>query len=653
MPFVPTGRATLGACLTAAALLRAAPVLSDDRPVTFTRDVAPIIFRHCTACHRPGEPAPFNLLTYEDVRQRARQIATITEHRYMPPWKPEPGFGEFEGERRLHDEEIATLKEWVEQGAIEGEPRDLPPLPRFAQGWQLGKPDLVLTMSTRFAVPAEGVDLFQNFVLPVPLGERRYVQAVEFRPGNAKVVHHARILIDETGEARQRDVEQPGPGFEGMEAPGAHFPDGHFLGWAPGKMPRRESLAWPLPARSDVVIQIHLKPTGRPESVQASVGLYFTSKPPAAKPILLRLGSKTIDIPAGETKYVVVDAFELPVDVKALSIYPHAHYLGKDMTIVARMPDGTIERLLHIAEWDFNWQDEYEYAEPVDLPRGAVLEMRYTYDNSAGNPHNRHSPPRRVVSGPGSADEMGELLVQLLPKNAADGEVLHAIVTRETLLMDIAGEEKRVADHPGDFEVRNSLGVHYIQAKRVDDALAQFRASIATEPDHAPALYNLAVLAFLNGDIAEAIGHFEHALAVQPDYAEAHTNYGVLLESIDRSEDAIAHFKKALMVRPDHAIALGNMGRMLMRRGKPQEAISHFDRLRELQPDNPALLDALAAAYAAAGQPSRAAAVAQDALRLAIAAKNDQLARDIRARLQQYEEDASGAPLGLRGRPIF
>jgi tetratricopeptide (TPR) repeat protein len=630
--------AVVGLCAAAAV-----PLAAEARPVTFNRDVAPIIFQNCTSCHRSGEPAPFNLQTYEDVRQRARQIATTTEDRFMPPWKPDPEFRHFEGERSLEPEEIEILKRWADEGTLEGDPRDRPPLPRFADGWQLGKPDMVVTMRDVYTVPAEGGDLFRNFVIPVPVNERRYVEAIEFRPGNARVVHHARILIDETGDLRQRDADEPGPGFAGMDAPGAHFPEGHFLGWAPGKMTHREGVAWPLAARTDFVVQVHLKPTGRPESVRASIGLYFTNKAPAAQPVLLRLGSSTIDIPPGESGYVVTDSYTLPVDAKALSISPHAHYLAREMTVVAQLPGGGIERLLRISDWDFNWQDEYEYLEPVDLPKGATLVMRYTYDNSADNPRNPHSPPRRVLSGPESGDEMGELLVQLMPASDADAALLRAGIARKTLLAEVAGQEKRIADVPSDYQVRNSLGVHYVQLGRTGDALEQFRASIALAPNHAVAHYNLAVIAMLGGRVEEAFTHFERALAAKPDYAEAHTNFGALFETISRPDEALTHYRKALDARPDHAAAHANLGRLLMRRGRPDEAIRHFESLQRLQPDNLVLLRNLAAAYSAAGRPDRALRTAHTALQRAISTHNDALARELRARVQQYEEEEAAA----------
>ena len=370
------------------------PTRAAERPLTFNRDVAPIIFQNCSTCHRPGESAPFTLLNYDDVKQRARQIVTTTEHRFMPPWKPDPEFRHFEGERWLDDDEIDTLRDWVDAGAVEGDPRDRPAPPRFPDGWKLGKPDLVLTMPEGFTVPAEGKDLFRNFVLPVPLNERKYVQAIEFRPGNGKVVHHARILLDESGEVRQTDLEDPGTGFEGMDAQGARFPEGHFLGWAPGKMARREEVAWPLAARTDIVIQMHLKPTGRSESVKASIGLYFTNKAPAIHPVLLRLGSKTIDIPPGESSYVVNDSYTLPVAVKALSIYPHAHYLATRDD--GRRRDARRQhrcRCCASRTGTSTGRTSTSTSTQSDLPKGARLVMRFVYDNSSGNPRNPSSPP--------------------------------------------------------------------------------------------------------------------------------------------------------------------------------------------------------------------------------------------------------------------
>ena len=618
----------------------AAPAAS----ITFNKDVAPIVFQHCTSCHRPGEIAPFNLQTYEDVKQRARLIADATGHRFMPPWKPDPEVGEFEGSRRLSDEQIAVIHEWVEGGMPEGEAKDLPALPSFTPGWQLGKPDLVVSMPRRFAMPADGPDVFRNFVLPVSIKGRRYVRAVEFRPGSTRAIHHARILIDDSRESRWRDNQDAEPGFAGMDAPGAHFPDGHFLGWAAGKSPDNSQFAWPLEAGSDFVVQMHLRPTGRDEDVQASIGLYFTDKAPAASPVMVRMGSRTLDIPPGAADYVVTDSYTLPVDVQALRIYPHAHYLGKEMTVVAVLPNGKTEGLLHISDWDFNWQDDYEYERPVSLPRGATLVMRYVYDNSAGNPHNPHNPPERVRFGPEATDEMCELLVQLAPKKTAEAAALRSDIARKTLLTDIAGEEKRIADNPGDYESRNSLGVHYVQVGRINDALEQFNTSIGLAPDHAVAHYNLGVIAMGSQRLDEAAAHFQLALAARPDYVEAHTNFGVLLQRQGRGAEAIAHYRSALAVKPDNAIARNDLGRSLLALGRADEAVAEFQELTKLQSDNAAGHDGLAQAYAATGRYEPALRSAQQALSRALAGRNDAFAREIRQRLQRYQEQLDSEP---------
>jgi len=626
--------------LAAVAAGRAAGVAtSPAETATFNKDVAPIIFEHCTSCHRPGEIAPFSLQTYEDVRQRARLIAEATEHRFMPPWQPDPAYGDFEGERRLSDDEIAVIRQWVEGGAIEGAAGDLPRAPAFTRGWQLGPPDLVVTLAKPFAMPATGPDVFRNFVLPVSIKSRRFVRAIEFRPGTSKAIHHARILIDESRESRWRDGQDAEPGFGGMDAPGAHFPDGHFLGWAAGKSPTETPLAWPIEAGTDLVVQTHLKPTGRAEDVQPSIGLYFTDKAPATTPLMIRLGSRTFDIPAGAANYAVTDSFVMPVDAEALRIYPHAHYLGREMTVVATLPGGRTERLLHIANWDFNWQDDYEYEKPVALPKGATLQMRYVFDNSAANPNNPSAPPQRVRFGPEATDEMADLLVQVVAKRPADAGTLRADIARKSLAADIAGEEKRIADVPADYEIRNSLGVHYVQAGRVDDAVGQFEASLGLAPDHAVAHYNLGVIATNRGRLDEARAHFERALAARPDFAEAHGNFGVLLARQGHTADARNHFQRALEIKPDNVPAHNNLGRLLLADGRAGDAIEHFEHIVRLLPDNVAALDALAQAYAMDRRFDQAMRFGQQALARAIAARNDALAREIRQRLQQYQQD--------------
>ena len=382
---------------------------------TFARDIAPIVYRECASCHRPGEAAPFPLLTYADVKGRARQIAEVTESRFMPPWMPEPGHGEFVGERRLTATEIQTIARWVERGAPEGDAAALPPMPAFPDGWQLGAPDLTVAMPAPITAPAEGADVFRTIVVPLPLDRVRYVRAVEFRPGNPRAVHHAMVRLMRNAEPERgaRVIESDSMLVEGDIA----SPDGHVIGWAPGYSPTEapRGLAWRLEPGTAAAIELHLQATGKPERIQASVGLFFTDETPRQTPFGLQLGSYTIDIPPGEREYVVEDRYELPVDVDLYAIYPHAHYLGRDIRAFATLPDGTEHSLIWIRDWDFNWQSAYRYRTPLRLPRGTILRMRYTYDNSAANPRNPSSPPVRVRYGGQSANEMGNLWMQVVP----------------------------------------------------------------------------------------------------------------------------------------------------------------------------------------------------------------------------------------------
>ena len=388
--------------------------------VTYTRDVAPILYRHCAECHRPEDVGPFPLLTYEDARRRASVMAQVVTQRYMPPWKPRPGYRKFQGERGLTAAEIETIRRWSEGGAPEGNPADLPSLPRFPEGWRLGPPDRVARMEKPLAVAAEGEDIYQCFVIPLGLDRDRYVRAIEFRPGNRRLVHHALLFADPAGVARRKGVTYPCFGAPGF------LPARGLGGWTPGMPP----LVLPAGAEltvakgSDLVLQLHFHPTGRIEQEQSAVGLYFTDTPPVKRLLDVPLGSNRIDIQPGERAYKVRDHFTLPVDVEAVGIIPHAHYICKDMKGMAVLPDGTKKWLLWIPDWDFNWQDQYRYETPVRLPAGARLEMEFTYDNSSENPRNPNQPPRRVVWGPESTDEMAGLHVQVIPERREDLEEL-------------------------------------------------------------------------------------------------------------------------------------------------------------------------------------------------------------------------------------
>ncbi len=404
--------------------LLALPMLAAQRP-NFTEDVAPIVFAKCAACHRPGEAAPFALLTYEDVRKRGPMLASVTKARVMPPWHADEGWTKFRDERRLSEAEILTLQTWVKSGMPEGPQAKLPKLPDFPQGWQLGKPDVVLTMERGFEVPADGPDIYRNFVLKLNLPEDKWVKAIELRPSARSVVHHVLYFLDSTGAARKKDGADGKPGFAGMTAGVAR--GGSLGGWAVGASPRRlpQDLALPLPKGSDIVLQSHFHPTGKVETEQTTIGLYFADKPPSRTltgvqvPALFGFGAG-IDIPPGEADYRIRDSFTLPVEVEVFGAGAHAHYLAKTMRLTATLPDGTSKAVLGINDWDFAWQDQYYFEQPFRLPKGTRVDVEIRYDNSAANPRNPSNPPQRVKWGEGSFDEMGSMSLIAVPASESD-----------------------------------------------------------------------------------------------------------------------------------------------------------------------------------------------------------------------------------------
>lgn len=387
---------------------------------TFSHDVAPILYRQCAACHRPGGVAPFSLLTYQDASKRAQLIATITSKRVMPPWLPT--VPHFRDERRLSDAEIATLSKWAAGGAPAGILSTAPPPPRFPDGWQLGKPDLEAKMAVDFAVPAEGNDLYRCFVAPADIVQDHWVRAVDMRPGNPQVVHHAILFQDISGTARKRDT---GSGYDCFGTPG-FLPARGLSGWTPGSLPYQAPSDMPelLHGHADLVLQVHYHPNGRAVTDRTAVALYFTNRKPTRQAQDIPLGSNRIDIPPGDHAYKVTDHFTLPVDVDAIGINPHAHYICKEMYGYAVLPNGTRRTLLRISDWNFNWQQQYMYATPIRLPEGTDIIMEFTYDNSARNPRNPSHPPKRVVWGPSSTDEMAGLHIAVVPVDPDDADDL-------------------------------------------------------------------------------------------------------------------------------------------------------------------------------------------------------------------------------------
>ncbi|HEY9462086.1 MAG TPA: hypothetical protein VIR54_03295, partial [Vicinamibacterales bacterium] len=400
--------------------------------VTFAEAVAPIVYANCVTCHRPGQAAPFSLISYEDVAKRGALIARVTQSRYMPPWHGDSDFGGFVGERRLTDGQIATIAAWVKQGMPRGDERRMPALPEAAaDGWQLGQPDLVLEMPSGFDVRATGPDVFRNFVIPTRLTEDKWVRGVEYRPGARKVVHHAIFAAVPGGSLAAQDGADGRPGFGGMGTVGLLNGNGQGTqglgGWAVGATPQMmpEGIATRLPKGSDFLLQVHFHPSGKPETEKSLVGIYFSDRPPdknlmtISVPTLFGVGAG-IDIPAGTKEYTIKESFTLPGDMKVYSAGAHAHYLARQMVATATLPDGSTRSLLRIKDWDFNWQDGYVYKQPFTLPKGTRIDATITYDNTAENPRNPVSPPRRAVFGEQSFDEMGAVLFDFEVVNIAD-----------------------------------------------------------------------------------------------------------------------------------------------------------------------------------------------------------------------------------------
>jgi hypothetical protein len=429
---------------TTSTQIGAAAVGAAEEAPTFNKHIAPIIFKHCADCHHPGEVAPFPLLSYTDVKKRARQIALVTRDHFMPPWKSVEGHGRFTGERRLKQEEIDLIARWVDEGAVEGDAGDLPPQPTFSEGWKLGQPDIVITMPEPYTIKADGPDDFRNFVFELTVPEGKYIKAVEYHPSNRVIVHHAALMIDTSGEARKKDEADPAPGFPGAALPGPLLP-GSMATWTPGRDPSPLPDGFSLPWKPGVgfILQLHLHPSGKPESEQSSIGFYLTDEPPRRSMVDMLLINTSIDIPPGETAYRARDEFTLPVDMEALGVFPHMHLIGRDIKITARPPDSDEPfSLLWIDDWDFNWQGFYQYAEPVKLPAGTQIVMETVHDNSADNIRNPNSPPKRMTWGDQTTDEMSVAILQLVPTNEEYGEKLAGHGRR------VVSEIKAVTDSP-------------------------------------------------------------------------------------------------------------------------------------------------------------------------------------------------------------
>jgi hypothetical protein len=401
----------------------------------FHKDIAPIIHGSCSACHRPGQAAPFSLLTYDQVKKRAKQIVEVTGERVMPPWHADRGVVEYQNDRSLSDQQIVTLRQWLEAGSPEGDRAYAKPAPEFPEGWELGKPDLEVAMAEPFTVPAQGRDIYRNFVIPLGLDADKWIKAIEYKAGAPQVVHHVLYFLDTTGTARQKDLEDPAPGFSGFGSVVDRFRylGGWDLGTQSSELPY--GLAMKAPKGADLIIQVHYSPKGREYQDLSKLAIHFSDKPTARPWTILPVPPMFgildgIDIPAGEKEYVKRNTFTLPVDVEAFRVNAHAHYLGKRMEMAAIYPDGKREWLLKMSDWNFAWQEDYQFKKPIRLPAGTKIEVLISWDNTESNPHQTNHPPIPVRWGSQSADEMGTITLSVMLDTQEQKDALHQAVKR-------------------------------------------------------------------------------------------------------------------------------------------------------------------------------------------------------------------------------
>ncbi len=640
----------LSLCMVSIAGLRIC-VRASEAPATFNRQIAPILYKNCTTCHHPGGGGPFSLLTYEDAKRRGPQLVEVTASHYMPPWLPEHGYGDFADERRLSNDEVALIQKWVSTGMARGDDADAPPVPHYDDTWTLGKPDLVLSVERPATLPASGSDVFLNFVLPYPLNQTHFIRAMEIRPGTPQVVHHSNVLIDRTASWRRLHPGNWRDGVPGMEltvdAGNTFDPDGHFLFWKPDTPALVEpaGMPWRLDPGNDLILNMHLKPSGKPETVDAQIGLYFTDAAPTKQPMLLQLEhDSALDIPAGKQDFVVQDELKLPVDVDVLGIYPHAHYLGKDLQAYAILPNGQRTELIWIRNWDIDRQSVYRYSKPVFLPKGTTIHMRYIYDNSRANAHNPNDPPIRVRAGNRSVDEMGHLWLQVLPVNAPPngpdprllletawmqnrlGKEPHdtlalynlaAAETSEGKYSDAGPIYKEIVEiDPKDARAWNGLGVARESTGDWQGAQQAFQKASEVDPSLLDPVFNLAKSQLDHDQTTEAEESFRAVLKQSPSDAGAHSGLAQALLKEGQQDAAQAEFTNALHTDPQSLDALEGLGQLALSRGQPAQGADLLERAQQRSGGDPMIREQLALAYAQLGRFADAVQALKQAQRL-------------------------------------
>ncbi len=401
--------------------------------ITFSKDIAPIIYTNCTVCHRPGEIGPMSLTSYDEVRNWGPTIKYVTEIKYMPPWKPDKHYSSFLGERGLSDDEIAKIKNWVENGMPQGNLSDEPALPEFPEGSQIGQPDLVLSFKQTYTHKGNNRDQYQIFVLPTGLTEDKIVKGIELRPGNRRIVHHALFALDETGQASTLDAQTPEYGYPGFGGYGVPVTE-NYTGYVPGAKVRlyAEGMGQKMTAGSNLLIQMHYAPSPIDEPDSSTVNIFFADE----KEQVTRNVQQAIMLPFApliqngpfvmppETIKKFHCKFISPIDVSLIAVGPHMHLLGKDWEVFSVSPSGDTTNLISIPDWDFNWQGGYFFKRLIKIEKGSEVHAFATYDNTSNNPKNPNVPPRTITWGEGTSDEMFYLPFFFVPYLPGDEDII-------------------------------------------------------------------------------------------------------------------------------------------------------------------------------------------------------------------------------------
>lgn len=475
-----------------------------------------------------------------------------------------------------------------------------------AQGWQLGEPDLIIKLPTPYSLPLERADIFRSFVIPNVTASDRYVHALDFKLDNHEVVHHAEFRLDESDASWQRDQQEAESGFEGMSSTTAHYPEGHFINWVPGKRASKlpEGVAWRLPANADLVVQLHMMPSGSKALIDPQIGLYFVDEPPVLNSQMVWLGSRWLPITAGDSNFTIRDSYELPADVKVMSILPHCHYICKGIKAWATLPEGSSQRLLEIEEWDFYKQDDFRFKPPLSLPRGTSLSVEFIYDNSISNRLNPNNPPQNIEFGPKSSNEMADLWIQVMPNSERESIDLRNSVAHHLAKKIIEGLEQRIKRKP-DSKSYMELARYYRDMGQFPEVVTQLQSALELEPANTMVLEKLAIALTDVGRREEALIYWKRHVQLVPNDPQVRVNLATALGFSNQVAEAELHLKRATELDPNFGLAFFKLARAQSYLGLFDDALRSFRAALTLDPSEPMILNAVARLLATHPDPSK------------------------------------------------